>query len=136
MLIEWTNETGEEDLSTYYGFTYRIDYTNGSYYYGKKNFYAEVKTPLGKKELANITDARKKKYKRVKRETNWRKYEGSNDANGYTICKKTILKCYSTQRELTYREAELLFKKDVLFDDKCLNSNILGKFYSNVCGAE
>ena len=136
MPIQWTNEAGEEDLSHYYGFVYRIDYTDGTFYYGKKNFYTEVKTPLGKKELANQTDARLKKYKRIKRETNWRKYEGSNDATGHTISKKTILKCYSTARCLTYAEAELLFKRDVLFDDKCLNSNILGKFFGNVCGAE
>lgn len=136
MQIQWTNETGETDLSNYYGFTYRIDYTDGTYYYGKKNFYSEVKTPLGKKELAGLTDGRKKKYKQIKRETNWRKYEGSHDATGHTISKKSILKCYSTARCLTYGEAELLFKRDVLFDDKCLNSNILGKFFGNVCGAE
>jgi len=134
--MEWINDSGIHDLSEYYGFLYRIDYEDGYYYYGKKNFYAEVKTPLGKKELANRTDARTKKYKRVKRETNWRKYEGSNDASGYTIVKKTILSVYRTKREITFREAELLFQKEVLSDDRALNLNILGKFYSNVYGAE
>jgi len=127
--MDWENETNTNEFTSYQGFIYRIDYENGFYYYGKKDFIADVKTPLGKKALAEITDARKKTYKRVLRETNWRKYEGSHDSTGYTIKSKTILRLCKTKRELTFREAEIMFKRDVLFDDKCLNKNILGKFF-------
>ena len=131
--MEWVNETDTNDFTGYQGFIYRIDYEDGFFYYGKKDFTADVKTPLGKKALAEITDARKKNYKRVLRETNWRKYEGSNDSTGFVIKSKTILRVCKTKRELTFREAEILFTRYCLFDMKCLNKNILGKFFRNVC---
>lgn len=128
--MEWTNESGIEDFTGNEGFLYRIDYTDGTYYYGKKNFTHQVKTPLGKKEMAQRTDKRTKTYKRVLRETNWRKYEGStSNSMGKTIRKKTILRVIKTKRELTFREAELLFTNKVLSDSLCLNDNILGKFF-------
>ena len=130
--MDWLNETGINDFTGYQGFIYRIDYEGGYVYYGKKDFTMDVKTPLGKKAMEQQTDARLKKYKRVLRETDWRKYEGSHDATGYTIISKTILKVYKTKRELTFREVEILIKKDALFDKMCLNKNILGKFFRNV----
>lgn len=130
--MDWSNETGQEDLSGNQGFIYRLDYESGHYYYGKKDFVKDVKTPLGKKEMERRIDARTKTYKRVLRESDWRKYEGSHDSTGYTLVKKTILRVCKTKRELTFREAELLFKRDVLFDPMCLNQNILGKFFRNV----
>lgn len=132
--MDWQNETGINDFTGMQGFIYRIDYEGGYVYYGKKDFVSDVKTPLGKKALEQQTDKRLKQYKRVQRETNWRKYEGSNDETGYTIKSKTILAVYKTKRELTYREVEILIKKDALFDEKCLNKNILGKFFrGNIC---
>lgn len=130
--MDWVNNSGVNDFTGNEGFIYRIDYEDGFFYYGKKDFLAEVKTPLGKKEMLARTDARTKSYKRVIRETNWRTYEGSNDATGYTIVSKTILRVCKTKRELTFREAEILFKENCLFDSKCLNKNILGKFFRNV----
>lgn len=127
--MQWDNETGINDFTGMQGFIYRIDYEDGFYYYGKKDFVSDVKTPLGKKALAEQTDKRLKTYKRVQRETNWRKYEGSNNATGYIIKSKTIIRVCKTKRELTFREAEILFKQDVLFSEKCLNANILGKFF-------
>lgn len=127
--MDWQNETGINDFTGMQGFIYRIDYEGDYVYYGKKDFVSDVKTPLGKKALEQQTDKRLKTYKRVQRETNWRKYEGSNDATGYTIKSKTILAVYKTKRELTYREVEILIKRDALFDKKCLNKNILGKFF-------
>jgi len=130
--MDWLNETGINDFTGYQGFIYRIDYEDGYFYYGKKDFIVDVKTPLGKKALESQTDKRLKTYKRVLRESNWRKYEGSLDSTDYTIKSKTILKVYKTKRELTFREVEILIKKDALFDTKCLNKNILGKFFRNV----
>ena len=115
------------------GFIYRIDYTDGTYYYGKKNVLSVRKVPLGKRALAEITDKRLKKYKVVTKETKWQEYEGSSKySEGKTIVSKTIIVWAKTNKALTYLEAKLLFLEDVLFKTDCLNMNILGKFYDNV----
>jgi hypothetical protein len=102
-------------------------------YIGKKNFYSDVKTKLGKKVLAQQTDKRLKTYKRV-RKTVYQKYYSSNEVlkkahkDGVKIRRKILMICYSPT-ELTYQEAKYLFCNDVLDYDMYLNSNILGKFY-------
>jgi hypothetical protein len=100
-------------------------------YIGKKNFYADVKTKLGKKETP--TDKRLKTYKRVKKAT-YKNYYSSNDVlkkahkDGVNIRREILKICY-TKTELTYQEAKYLFCNDVLESEEYLNSNILGKFY-------
>jgi len=130
--MDWSNESGITDFSGNQGFIYRLDYEGDYVYYGKKDFIMDIKTPLGKKVLELQTDKRLKNYKRVQKESNWRKYEGSHDSSGYVLIKKSILAVYETKRELTFREVEILIKKNALFDQKCLNKNILGKFFRNV----
>ena len=135
--MEWINCSGVPDFTGYEGFIYRIDYTDGTFYLGKKNFVDETTKQLGKKELALITDGRLKKYKTVRKESNWRTYEGSSkETIGKTISKKIILNVYKTQRALTFAEARLLFNSEALFESKCLNGNILGKFFRNVFEGE
>lgn len=135
--MEWNNESEIHDFTGYEGFIYRIDYEDGTFYYGKKNFVDETNKPLGKKELAKITDGRLKKYKTVRKESNWRIYEGSSkETIGKTISSKTILEVYKTQRALTFAEARLLFGRNALFMKNCLNGNILGKFFRNVLDGE
>jgi hypothetical protein len=109
-----------------YGFTYMIYYDDGTYYWGKKSFVKQVRLKPRK------TD-RKNAKRIVWKESDWKKYTGSSkEAKGKTVFKKEILELAVSKRALTYLETKLLFEKDVLFDDKCLNSNILGKFYDNV----
>lgn len=102
-------------------------------YIGKKNFYADVKTKLGKKEMP--TDKRLKTYKRV-RKTTYKNYFSSNETlkqahkDGVRI-KREILKICFSKTELTYQEAKFLFAYDVLDAEEFLNSNILGKFYKS-----
>lgn len=135
--MEWINYTQINDFTGYFGFVYKIEYTDGTFYFGKKNFIEEINKPLGKKELAQITDARLKKYKTVKKESNWRTYEGScKETADKTIHKKIMLEVYKTQRALTFAEARLLFKSEALFESRCLNGNILGKFFRNVFEGE
>jgi hypothetical protein len=104
-------------------------------YIGKKNFYSDVKTKLGKKVLAQQTDKRLKTYKRV-RKTVYQKYYSSNEVlkkahkDGVKIRRKILMICHSPT-ELTYQEAKHLFCNDVLDYDMYLNSNILGKFYKS-----
>lgn len=135
--MEWINHSKIDNFTGYEGFIYRIDYEDGTYYFGKKNFIDTQKKNLGKKELAQITDARLKTYKVVKKESNWREYEGScKESIGKTIIKKVILEAYKTQRALTFAEARILFRNESLFMPRCLNGNILGKFFRNVFEGE
>lgn len=100
-------------------------------YIGKKNFYADVKTKLGKKEMP--TDKRLKTYKRV-RKTTYKNYFSSNEvlkkahAEGVTIRREILEICFSKQ-QLSYYECKFQFALGVLEYDEFLNGNILGKFY-------
>ena len=100
-------------------------------YIGKKNFYADVKTKLGKKEMP--TDKRLKTYKRVRKST-YQNYYSSNDVlkqahkDGVTIRREILHICFSKQ-ELSYYECKYQFALGVLESDEFLNGNILGKFF-------
>jgi hypothetical protein len=102
-------------------------------YIGKKNFFANIKRPLGKKALAMSTDKRLKKYTRVIK-PDYMNYYSSNktlkDAHkaGVTIKREILMICYSAM-ELTYQEVKHQFKYEVLEKDEYLNANILGRFY-------
>jgi hypothetical protein len=102
-------------------------------YIGKKNFFANIKRPLGKKALAMSTDKRLKKYSRVIK-PDYMNYYSSNktlkDAHkaGVIIKREILMICYS-QMELTYQEVKHQFKYEVLEKDEYLNANILGRFY-------
>jgi hypothetical protein len=102
-------------------------------YIGKKNFFANIKKPLGKKALALVTDKRLKKYKRELR-PDFQKYYSSNkilkDAHkaGIVIKREILRICYSST-ELTYQETKHHFIYEVLEKEEFLNGNILGRFY-------
>jgi hypothetical protein len=102
-------------------------------YVGKKNFFANVKRPLGKKALAMSTDKRLKKYKRELK-PDFMNYYSSNkilkDAHkaGVPIKREILRICYS-QMELTYQETKHQFIYEVLEKEEFLNGNILGRFY-------
>jgi len=118
------------------GFIYHMSVIlNGNTYayIGKKNFFANVKKPIGKKALALVTDKRLKKYTRELK-PNFMNYYSSNQQlkeahkAGCKIKREILVICYSAM-ELTYRECRYLFCNDCIIDDKYLNSNILGRFY-------
>jgi hypothetical protein len=102
-------------------------------YIGKKNFFANIKKPLGKKALAMTTDKRLKKYTREIK-PDFMNYYSSNktlkDAHkaGVIIKREILMICYS-QMELTYQEVKHQFKYEVLEKEEYLNRNILGRFY-------
>lgn len=102
-------------------------------YLGKKNFFANVKRPLGKKALAMSTDKRLKKYVRELKVA-YKDYYSSNkilkDAHkkGVLIKREILRICYSTT-ELTYQETKYQFIHEVLEREEYLNANILGRFY-------
>ena len=102
-------------------------------YIGKKNFFANIKRPMGKKALAMSTDKRLKKYTRELK-PDFMNYYSSNktlkDAHkAEVVIKREILMiCYSAM-ELTYQEVKHQFKYEVLEKEEYLNANILGRFY-------
>jgi hypothetical protein len=102
-------------------------------YIGKKNFFANIKRPLGKKALAVTTDKRLKKYSMVIR-PDFLNYYSSNkilkEAHkmGVNIKREILRICYSGM-ELTYQETKHQFVHEVLEKEEFLNGNILGRFY-------
>jgi len=119
--MEWINETNIKDFSSYVGFIYRINYTDGTVYFGKKNFTIQRTLPPLKGY---------KRKRKILKESNWKKYEGSSDWGKYKVVQsKTILKVFKTKGGLTYGEVELLVRERVLFRLDCLNFNISGRFY-------
>lgn len=102
-------------------------------YIGKKNFFANIKRPLGKKALAMSTDKRLKKYKRELK-PDFQRYYSSNKIlkdfakAGGVIKREILMICYSNM-ELTYQEVKHQFIYGVLEDENYLNQNILGRFY-------
>jgi len=134
-MVNWTMNgnilSDKKPPSNMWGFIYRIDYTNGKSYIGKKQFWSVTKKPFGKKKLAEVTDKRAKKYEMVVKENNWRRYVGSSKlTEGLEIKQKAILEICSDKINLTYCEQKWLMKEDVLVDDTYLNDCIGGKFYS------
>ena len=102
-------------------------------YIGKKNFFANIKKPLGKKALAMSTDKRLKKYKRELKPDFMRYYSSNKilkDAHkaNIVIKREILMICYSAM-ELTYQEVKHQFKYEVLEKEEYLNANILGRFY-------
>jgi hypothetical protein len=102
-------------------------------YIGKKNFFANIKKPLGKKALAMSTDKRLKKYKRELKPDFMRYYSSNKtlkDAHKARVpIKREILRICNTQMELTYQETKHQFLYEVLEKEEFLNGNILGRFY-------
>jgi hypothetical protein len=102
-------------------------------YIGKKNFFANIKKPLGKKALAMSTDKRLKKYRRELR-PDFMRYYSSNKIlkeahkDGVVIKREILRICYSST-ELTYQETKYQFVYEVLEKQEFLNGNILGRFY-------
>ncbi len=102
-------------------------------YIGKKNFFSNIKKPLGKKALAMSTDKRLKKYTRELKPDFMRYYSSNKtlkDAHkaGVAIKREILMICYSAM-ELTYQEVKHQFKYEVLEKEEYLNANILGRFF-------
>jgi hypothetical protein len=123
-----------------YGFVYRINHlpTDKSYI-GKKVLFHNRKTKLGKKELAQYEGmvGRKPSFKMVTKESNWKKYYGSNKSLLELVKKeplqnfrRDILILAPTKKLLTYQEIKFLFVFRVLEEPEMyFNDNIQGKFF-------
>lgn len=97
----------EETIAeTYYGFVYRIDFKDSSYYIGQKSF---------------------------RKGTNWRFYKSSSkkvqEKLKTEIGEFVVLKLCRNKSELTYEETRQQFLMNCLEDPKSLCENICGKFF-------
>jgi len=117
------------DIGDYYGFVYHIiNNTNGRQYIGRKYFW-KFRTPKGKK-------------RKVKSESDWKKYYGSCPELKEEIGKvgrenfsRIILSLHHTKGKTNFEETRQLFAHNVLtesLDDgtpRYYNSNILSRYF-------
>jgi hypothetical protein len=117
-----------DNIGNYFGFVYLItNKSNQRQYIGRKYFWA-FRTPPGKK-------------RRVKQESDWKKYYGScpelkEDIKKYgkEIFSREILSLHEAKGDCNYEETKQLFLNNVLkesLDDGTpayYNSNILGRY--------
>lgn len=119
------------------GIIYILTFSDGKQYIGRKSLYSVRKKNFGKKQLAEVTDKRKKTYETVVKESDWLHYNSSNKAikeglkEGKVILEsREIIKICFTDKQMTYYETQALFCYGVLeHPDNFYNDNILGKFY-------
>jgi len=110
-----------EDLEDYIGFVYIItNLTNQRKYIGKKNFYTSKMKKI------------KGKRKRIKSESDWKTYYGSNKELSADVIKlgegnfhREILRLCTSKGEMSYFEAKYQFMFDVLTDDIYYNTWIM-----------
>lgn len=111
-----------------FGFVYLItNITNQRLYIGRKYFWS-FRTPKGKK-------------RKVKQESDWKKYYGSCpelkedvDKLGKEFFKREILSLHSTKGKVNFEETRQLFLNNVLTESqdgtpKYYNSNILSRYF-------
>ena len=127
-LYKGTNFT-TDDIDDFFGFVYRIiNLQNGREYIGRKYFW-KFRTPKGKK-------------RKVKSESDWKKYYGSCPELKEEIIQlgkqnfsRTILSLHNTKGQTNFEETRQLFVKGVLTESlsdgtpKYYNSNILSRYF-------
>jgi len=123
------NPFTSNDIGEYFGFVYLItNLTNQRKYLGRKYFWS-FRTPKGKK-------------RKVKSESDWKKYYGSCpelkediDRIGKDNFSRTILSLHKTKGKTNYEETRQLFTNGVLTEaledgtPAFYNVNILGRYF-------
>ena len=132
---------GEDLISEeHVGFVYLIENKQtGKKYIGKKLLTSTRTKKLGVKALKAQEGkiGRKKTKEKVVKESDWRKYYGSDDELkedvknlGPENFERTILKLCISKKQLSYYEEKYLFTHEVLeYPDKFYNKNIGGTFF-------
>ena len=126
-----------EDINDSFGFVYCItNLLDGRKYIGRKYFW-QLRKPRGK-------------TRRVRSESNWKKYYGSSDelneerrrVGNNAFFKREILSLQATKGRVNFEETRQLFLNNVLtetLDDGTpayYNSNILGRYYRKDYGSD
>lgn len=122
------------------GFVYKLTFTDNTKYIGKKSLYSTriIKSLKNGKSRENTVEhlyrntgkGFRQKFDVIKKESDWKTYQGSAvECKNKTVARKEIIQYAFSNQELTYLEAKMLFKYDVLENSNYINDNILGKFY-------
>lgn len=120
------------------GFIYKITSVIGKqkFYIGKKSLLSTRNIPLGKKALAERTDKRLSKKKKVVKESDWKTYCGSESTlkediinYGDEYFHREILHICDSKKSLTYQEIRYQILNQCLESGNSYNSNIIGKFF-------
>ena len=119
----------DETPDEYQGFVYIItELDTNKKYIGKKNFWRPKILPKNSK---------RSRRQRTRVESDWRQYYGSNkelqvliEHRGQDRYKREILILCKTKGEMSYYEAKLQFKHDVLLRDDYYNEFIGCKIHS------
>lgn len=120
----FNNKTfNSEDIKNFVGFVYVIEcLLDGKKYIGRKYFFSIRKT--------------KGKSRRVRKESDWKRYYGSNkelqqlvQKHGENNFKRIIISLHTTEGDCNYTEVKLQFKEDVLEREDYINDNINGKWF-------
>ena len=127
-MSEWKGLTigFEPELGKDYGFIYHIrNVVTGQRYIGSKQFFSHVK---------ETKKSSPKFGKKVYKESNWRKYQSSNDKfkeMDPNDLVKTVIKIVDSKFMLTYEECRILIESKALLDDNyenyMLSSFLLGR---------
>ena len=139
------NEKEITDISQFppntFGFVYKVITPEGKKYIGKKVLYHNQKKKLTKAELAEQSGrGRRKSFRIIQKESDWKKYYGSNKHLKNQITEgevtledlsKQIIEVGFNKKHLTYLETKYLFQLEVLEKPgEYYNDNILGKFFT------
>lgn len=108
-------------------FVYKITYTSGVMYVGKKAVRSIRRLKPTKAQLK----IRKNYVRKEMKNLPFIEYEGSHGVDGLEVERKEILYQCSTRKASTYLESALLFHHDAIFDPMFLNLNIGGAFFDN-----
>lgn len=111
------------EQNPYEGFVYEIEnIIEGKFYIGKKHFWTRRKN--------------NKTKRKVKKESDWKKYYGSSESLAADIerlgtenFKRTILYLCIYKKQMSYLEQKTQWDRNVLLDGKYYNTNIGGKFF-------
>jgi hypothetical protein len=144
--MSWTYKSNEMvDITQFpdntYGFVYIVTHKpTGKAYIGRKILQFTKKVKLGKKELAALAGVvgRRPSYKISVKESDWKNYYGSQKDIKQLLVEgkkdefeRSILKCVTTKKALTYYEIKYQMIYQVLEKpDEFFNDNILGKFFT------
>lgn len=117
------------------GYVYQItNLLNNRVYIGRKQLSSNRKAKLTKKEKL-LPENKRKRFKRVIKETDWLTYWGSSDelkediqTLGQENFEREILCFCKTKQDISFYELYFQIKYEVLFTDS-YNKNILGKFF-------
>jgi len=128
------------------GFVYEIKHIpSGQIYIGKKQLFSERNVKIGKRELAQIKEERKRlgmrgrvpAKKKVIKEMDWQNYYGSSPTMKELVKSgsadefdRNIIRFVDSKKKLTYYEEKELYTRSVLeSDNEYINDNIAGRFF-------